>query len=123
MENKDSQKDLKRVHLFALNEQVILPCDEESLPLSVDTDDKMVFWIAFESPELGQSSTAVDPTYYKWGQMRGMQYLKYLHERIEEGGEHHLIINPGTARQIAMNNDAILNYLNWLDANPNGFDV
>jgi hypothetical protein len=52
--------------------------------------------------------------------MSGLQYLKFLHERIEAGGTHVLVINPGTDRQMGMDNESIVSFLEWLDKNPNG---
>lgn len=115
-------EDIKRAGYFALNSSIIVPCDEDSLPMSVDHEDDKVFWIAFESPELGKQSSALDPAAYKWGQMQGLQLLKFLFERIEAGGQHFFIVNPGTNRQMGMNNKAIADFLTWLDLNPQGLD-
>lgn len=111
-------QDLQRAIAFSHNKDVILPYDEkEHLPVSVDTIDEKIYWIAFESAEIGRTSTAVDPSFYKWGQLSGIQYLKFLHERIVQGGQHHLIINPGTDSQIGMNNESISQFLKWLEEN------
>ena len=114
--------DLKRAGYFALNPDILVPYDHEDLPLSIDTEGDKVFWIAFESPELGKQSSAFDPSIYKWGQIQGLQMFKFLHERIEAGGEHFFIVNPGTNRQMGLNNQAITDFLTWLDQNPNGLD-
>lgn len=116
-------EDLKRMALFAMNDHVIMPYDHEQLPMSVDEEDDTVAWLAFESPELGKKCSMIDPSQYVWGQMNGLQYLKFLHERIEVGGEHVLIVNPGTDMQMGMNNEAIVGFLEWLDANPNGLNL
>ena len=115
-------EDLKRAGLFALNQNIIVPCDDEALPKSVDTEGDKVFWIGFESPELGQQSQALNPADYKWGQINGLQYFKFLFERIEAGGEHFLIVNPGTSRQMGLNNQAISDFLTWVDQNPKGLE-
>jgi hypothetical protein len=114
--------DLQRAVLFAKSNQIIIPRDHEDLPLSVDEEDGVVAWIAFESPELGQQCQMIDPSAYQWGQMNGLQYFKFLHERIEAGGQHVLVINPGSNRQVGMNNESISEFLEWLDQNPNGLD-
>lgn len=113
-------EDLKRAGLFALNPDIIVPCDDEALPMSVDSEGNKVFWIGFESPQLGQQSSALDPKEFKWGQIGGLQYFKFLFERIEAGGEHFLIVNPGTNRQMGLNNQAITDFLTWIDENPEG---
>jgi hypothetical protein len=115
-------EDLKRAGYFALNPNIIVPCDDEDLPLSVDTEGDKVFWVAFESPELGQQSSALDPSAYKWGQIQGLQMLKFLLERVEAGGEHFFIVNPGTNRQMGMNNQSVKDFLTWLDNNPQGLE-
>lgn len=111
-------QDLKRLIYFAKNDNIILPIDEDTLPLSVDTEQDNIYWIGFESPELGQQSSSLDPTYYQWGQMNGLQYLKFLNERIEAGGKHVLLINPDTDRQIGLNNQSVQDFLFWLTQNP-----
>lgn len=114
--------DLQRAGLFALNNNIIVPCDEDTLPQSVDTEGDKVFWIGFESPELGQQSSALDPKEYKWGQINGLQYFKFLFERIEAGGEHFLIVNPGTPRQMGLNNKAISEFLTYIEKNPQALE-
>ena len=108
-------RDLQRAIAFAEHPDILMPYDEEQLPLSVDSFDGKIYWIAFESPELGRTSSAVNLSLYNWGQMSGLQYLKFLHERIVKGGKHHLIINPGTERQVGMNNESISQFLHWLE--------
>lgn len=112
--------DLSRAKAFASHEGIIIPCDEEDLPLSVESMEDKVFWIAFESRELGLQSNAVNLSLYHWGQMNGLLILKFLHERIVQGGEHLLIINPGTDRQIGMDNDAIIGFLGLLSETERG---
>jgi hypothetical protein len=113
-------EDLKRAALFALNNDIIVPCDEDTLPLSVDEEDGLICWIGFESPELAKACSLIDPKQFKWGQINGLQYLKFLHERIEAGGDHVLVVNPSTERQVGMENSAITGFLEWLEANPEG---
>jgi hypothetical protein len=111
-------KDINKLILFSQNQNILVPCDEESLPLCVETHDEINFWIGFESSELGQQSPSLDPSFYKWGQISGLQYLKFLHERIEAGGKHILLINPDTKLQFGLDNDALKDFLEWLDKNP-----
>ena len=114
--------DISRVGLFALNPGVIVPCDEEDLPANVDQEDDLVCWLAFESPELGRQCSMIDPSQYRWGQISGLQMLKFLHERIETGGRHVLVINPGSNRQMGMDHQAITDFLEWLEKNPEGLN-
>lgn len=114
--------DLKRAALFAMNPNIIVPYDHENLPMSVDEEEGVIAWIGFESPELGRQCNVIDPSQFVWGQMNGLQYLKFLHERIEAGGQHLLIVNPGTTRQMGMNHEAIVGFLEWLDKNPRGLE-
>jgi hypothetical protein len=123
IEHKNAMsEDLKRAALFASNQDIIMPYDHENLPMSVDQEGETVAWIGFESPELGRQCTMIDPSQYVWGQMPGLQYLKFLHERIEAGGQHVLIVNPGTPRQMGLDSDSIVSFLKWLDENPNGLN-
>ncbi len=117
------KKDLQRAVLFAKSDQIIMPRDHEDLPLSIDEEEGVVAWIAFESPELGRQCQMIDPSQFQWGQMNGLSYLKFLHERVEQGGQHLLVINPGSNRQIGMNNEAISEFLKWLEQNPNGLEL
>ena len=113
-------QDLRRAVLFALNNDIIVPCDHESLPLSVDEEEGLICWIGFESRELAQQCSLLQPDQYTWGQINGLQYLKFLHERIEVGGEHILLVNPSTERQVGMDTNAISGFLKWLDEHPDG---
>ncbi len=111
-------KDIRQLVLFAQNKNVIVPCDEESLPLCVDTQNNINFWIGFESSELGQQSPSMDPSFYSWGQISGFQYLKFILERIETGGKHVLLINPDTKLQFGLDNNAVKDFMKWAESNP-----
>lgn len=105
--------DLERLRRLYANEGVITPCDGEALPLSVDQDGEIIYWICFESVELGRQSSVVDPTYYEWGKISGERFMKFLNERIEAGGEHVLIANPGTALQAGLQGKVIVDFLKY----------
>jgi hypothetical protein len=112
--------DYRKLVLFSQNQNILVPCDDESLPLCVDTQDDVNFWIAFESSELGQQSPSLDPSFYQWGQISGIQYMKFLLERIEAGGNHILLVNPDTKLQFGLDNEAVKDFLHWLDEHPHG---
>jgi hypothetical protein len=113
-------EDLRRVCLWAANSNIIVPCDEEDLPCSVDSEGELVAWTGFESEELAKQTDAMDPKEHQWGMIDGLQYLKFLHERIEAGGQHVLVMNPGTDRQSALEGENIVAFLEWLEQNPTG---
>jgi len=115
-------EDLRRVCLWAANPNIIVPCDEEHLPCSVDSEGDLVAWTGFESDELAKQTDAMDPTAHRWGLIGGLQYLKFLHERIEAGGHHVLVMNPGTPRQSALEGESIVSFLEWLEQNPDGLN-
>ena len=113
-------EDVKRAALFAMNHSIIVPSDKDSLPLSVDEEEGLICWIGFESTELAQKCSLLNPEQYTWGLIQGLQYLKFLNERIEAGGHHILVVNPSTDRQMGLDNEAIQGFLKWLEAHPNG---
>jgi len=114
--------DLRRVCLWAANPDIIVPCDEDGLPCSVDSEGDLVAWTGFESEELARKTEALDPSAHKWGLIHGLQYLKFLHERVEAGGQHVLVMNPGTQRESALEGASVVSFLKWLEQNPSGLE-
>ncbi len=118
-----SRRDLERLLRFARNEGVLVPADGEDHPLRLGEQDGRGYYACFESAELGRTSTALEPASYTWGRISGLKLLEFLAQRAAAGGSPVLILNPGTALQVGLDEAAIRGFLTWLARHPEGIET